>query len=542
MAVSNRCIGLMSAALALAVLVVCSGKDNPSGGGGETTGGTVTVDSTGGTTGGTGTVDTTGGTTGGTGTVDTTGGTTGGTGTVDTTGGTTGGDGEAKTYTLTAIVSPADGGWVALDPSKARYDDGTVVTLTATPKTGFEFTGWSGAILSKNSAVKINMNSNKEVTANFREILYTLTVTETPGGKATLSPNQASYRAGTQVTLTAVPDDGYFFGGWGATHDRVNPTVITVDGDHTYTASFVQGYKLNAYADDRIRGGVTLSPAQPANGYPPWSEVTATATANTGYRFAGWSGTSSSNGNIVKITINGNGDLKANFEPTVEYTLTLDVSPKSCGTVKLVSGAPHYHGTTAVVLAQPADGYGFAGWSGASTSTSASESIIMDGNKTLTANFARVYTLTTIADPPSYGTVRRNPDKKSYLEGTEVTLTPQENRDGDSTYLFVGWAGESSSPPNRSKTVIMDGDKTVTANFEQVYQLFINIKPDNSGTVSGSTANTYYRVGSKVTVTATPRANYTFIGWSGASTSTDATITITIQKGGNTVTANFERQ
>jgi len=512
----------MSAALALVVLVVCSGKDNPSSGGGGTTGGTVTGDSTG--TGGD--VDT----------IDVE---------VDTTGGeidTTGGDGQVKTYTLLTVVSPAEGGWVALNPSQLRYDSGTRVTVTATPKDGYAFIGWSGASTSTNRALLITMNANKELTANFQENLYAVTVEETPGGKVVRNPDQTNYSKGTQVTLTAVPDEGYFFAGWGPGQvNKNNPYIITVDGDYKYTANFVQGYKLNVSVDDDIRGTVSVNSAQPANGYPPWSSVTVTATPKTGYKFAGWSGASSSKNNILNVSMDGNISLKANFEPTVEYKLTLDVSPKSWGTVNLVSGAPHYHGTTAVVSAQPADGYGFVEWSGASTSTSATTSIIMDGNKTLTANFARVYTLTTLVDPPGYGTVRRSPDQKSYFEGTKVTLTPSGKSPDDSYYRFVGWEGEPSYP--QQPTITMDGNKTLTAKFERLCLLTINIKPDYSGTVSGSpAAKAYYSEGANVTLTATPNTGYKFVGWSGASTSTSDTVTITIVGGDNTLTANFEPQ
>ena len=66
---------------------------------------------------------------------------------------------------------------------------------------------------------------------------YTLNVSSTGRGDVTKSPNQDSYAAGTQVTLTAVPDTGKDFVEWsdGSTD---NPRVITMSKNWTLVASF----------------------------------------------------------------------------------------------------------------------------------------------------------------------------------------------------------------------------------------------------------------------------------------------------------------
>ncbi|MVT12139.1 pectate lyase family protein [Chitinophaga tropicalis] len=69
----------------------------------------------------------------------------------------------------------------------------------------------------------------------------------------------------------------------------------------------------------------------------------------------------------------------------VTYTLTTTASPAAGGTV---TGAGTYEsGTVVTVKATPATGYTFTGWSGAVTGTSASASVTMSGNKSVTANF-----------------------------------------------------------------------------------------------------------------------------------------------------------
>jgi uncharacterized repeat protein (TIGR02543 family) len=79
--------------------------------------------------------------------------------------------------TITAIFSPiqrtltinATNGSVVAYPSpiNGTYDDGTIVTLTATANTGYGFTNWSGDVSGTTNSITITMNGNQTVEANF---------------------------------------------------------------------------------------------------------------------------------------------------------------------------------------------------------------------------------------------------------------------------------------------------------------------------------------------------------------------------------------
>jgi hypothetical protein len=68
------------------------------------------------------------------------------------------------TYSLT---TSAMNGTITLNPAGGTYASGTVVTLTATPKSGYKFSNWSGSVSGTSNPTTITMNANKTVTANF---------------------------------------------------------------------------------------------------------------------------------------------------------------------------------------------------------------------------------------------------------------------------------------------------------------------------------------------------------------------------------------
>jgi uncharacterized repeat protein (TIGR02543 family) len=54
-----------------------------------------------------------------------------------------------------------------LNPAGSTYTEGTSVTITATPSTGYQFNNWSGSISGTANPVTTTVNSNISVTANF---------------------------------------------------------------------------------------------------------------------------------------------------------------------------------------------------------------------------------------------------------------------------------------------------------------------------------------------------------------------------------------
>jgi uncharacterized repeat protein (TIGR02543 family) len=426
-------------------------------------------------------------------------------------------NGPPKTYTLSTSAS---GGTIARSPSQSSYVDGTVVTLTATPSSGYVFSGWSGSVTGTSNPVTLTMNANKSVTALFTR-LYTLTVNASHGS-VSKSPSQSTYKSGTSVKLTATPASGYVFTGWsGSASGTTNPLTITMNGDKTITANFAPSYSLSVSAS---HGSIVKSPNQST--FVSGAKVTLTATADSGYIFTGWSGALSGTANPATLTMDGNKSVTANFARAYEIYLLDNTS----GTVVRSAPGPYAVGTVVTLTAVPKSGYVFNRWSVAGGySTDNPIFVTMDSDKSMSVSFSRLYTLTVAA---SHGTVLRSPNLTSYPSGTNVTLTATPA----SGYVFTGWTGSVTSSEN-PVTIAMDGAKSVTANFTAIHTLGVSAE---NGTVTKTPNQITYLDGAVVTLTATPATNYAFTGWTGTLTSQANPLALTMRKS-HVLTAHFSR-
>ncbi|NIM13446.1 MAG: PKD domain-containing protein [Candidatus Aminicenantes bacterium] len=104
-------------------------------------------------------------------------------------------------YTLT--VTTVGNGSVTLDPPGGTYPQGTVVTLTAVPDSGWQFDYWSGDLSGSANPTTITMNSDKNVTANFSEIG---TCTETVGNTTVFGSTSVS--ANRRAMPFTMPENG----------------------------------------------------------------------------------------------------------------------------------------------------------------------------------------------------------------------------------------------------------------------------------------------------------------------------------------------
>jgi uncharacterized repeat protein (TIGR02543 family) len=124
------------------------------------------------------------------------------------------------------------------------------------------FIDWSGDLSGSENPVKITMDANKNVTANFKRITYTLTINAV-NGSVLMDPDGGTYNSGALIFVTAEPDSGYVFNGWSGnlTGDQ-NPVLITMNQNKNITALFKQIINT-ANANDMFPRQTTLGANYP---------------------------------------------------------------------------------------------------------------------------------------------------------------------------------------------------------------------------------------------------------------------------------------
>ncbi|TVR75076.1 MAG: T9SS C-terminal target domain-containing protein [Marinilabiliales bacterium] len=205
----------------------------------------------------------------------------------------------------------AENGNVLVDPETDLFMGGETYTLTAVPDEGYVFTGWSGDITGTENPVDLFIFSDMDITANFAA-LYALSVTA-ENGSVTVDPEKEEYQDGETVTLTAVPDEGFFFEGWsGDAIGDDNPLQITMDANKDIVAVFAEipvTYILTVTSEN---GMVTIDPDQ--DEYLEGDTVILTAVADDGFIFTGWSGDADGEENPLEIIMDSDKNITANFD------------------------------------------------------------------------------------------------------------------------------------------------------------------------------------------------------------------------------------
>ncbi len=165
------------------------------------------------------------------------------------------GDGEES---VTLTVNSTNGGVVAVnnitisEKSVLTYEVGTVVSLNATPNSGYQFVRWIGDVYAVNnvraSETIITMSDHYSITADFDvlpPVQYTLNIIGPVHGSVT-TPGEGRfflYEEGTVVDLIAEPDSGYEFARWTGNVDTIanvnaSSTTITMHDDYYISSHF----------------------------------------------------------------------------------------------------------------------------------------------------------------------------------------------------------------------------------------------------------------------------------------------------------------
>ncbi len=454
------------------------------------------------------------------------------------------------------------------------FTSSSTITLTAGQTNGWTFNSWSSNVggdcaTPGGNACDLSGAGDHQITASFTgpaTTTSTLSVTydHTNGDGNVSGPESAppgsnidcgsmpagttctwSVLTGSTLTVFQTPHAGDVFTGWGGACSGTGAScTVQMSGDQSVSAawSHASATKLltvSVAGNGTVNGGGINCPSTCSATEPLNSSVTLTATPDDGYVFSTWGGACSGTSPTCTFTMTADTNVTATFVAAATLTVAVtgngNVSGGSgainCGSGATVCSANFAVNATVTLIATPALGATFAGWTGACGGTAITCTVSMSASKSVNANFlgGTAGTLLTVS-VSGLGTVTgggincgNGVFTCSANETANSTVTLTETPASGAT--FAGWGGACSGT-TPTCTVSMTSAMTVTATFTGGTALVsLSVSVSGKGTVTGggincgngaTTCSVSGGAGSSITLTATPASGASFTRWSGA--------------------------
>ena len=163
-----------------------------------------------------------------------------------------------------------------------------------------------------------NVTANHTIAATFELVTYTITVSANNDEYGSVS-GDGTYTVGTEISLTASPNDGYRFVSWNDGNTD-NPRTLIVTSDSTFVATFVRSqFAITAISSDHDGGSV-----MGGGTYSEGDTATLTATPSIGYCFISWSDGNTDNPRMVEVVQDST--FVAEFSATVHRAVDTTVT------------------------------------------------------------------------------------------------------------------------------------------------------------------------------------------------------------------------
>jgi uncharacterized repeat protein (TIGR02543 family) len=308
-------------------------------------------------------------------------------------------------YTLT--ISLVGNGLVEVDSQPyteaITVEEGTTLNLRAIADDGWLFSDWSGDLVSSDEYVSVVMDSNKDIEVTFTEIpQYTLTVQIEGSGSVTVDGDAytgpITAVQGTEFSLNAIANEGWQFDGWSNGIVSVNEAeTIALNSNITVVATFTEIPVVEYTLTISVVGSGSVDVNTETYSTPivveEGTELELRALSDIGWVFEGWTGDIDLTDEQVALTMDADKNITATFTQVPEYTLTINIEGN--GTVEVDGNVyenpiTYYEGEDVALNALANEGWQFDGWSGDITSISATETLSIIANTTLTATFTEV--------------------------------------------------------------------------------------------------------------------------------------------------------
>jgi hypothetical protein len=173
-----------------------------------------------------------------------------------------------RQFTLTVNKTGAGTGAVFNTPSGTTFDEGTVVSITATANPGSSFTGWSGACTGTAQPCAVTMSQNRTVTADFANsesfILslprsQTMTSVVDGGCTYTVSIDVTSFSLAVGATTAAGTMNSNVNVTGNSGSCQGNPFAVQSTGNLTVNGSSISGSLTHTGTNGTVDQTVTFS-------------------------------------------------------------------------------------------------------------------------------------------------------------------------------------------------------------------------------------------------------------------------------------------
>ncbi|MDP4292112.1 MAG: InlB B-repeat-containing protein, partial [Bacteroidota bacterium] len=457
-----------------------------------------------------------------------------------------------KQYTITAAAVTSDAGTVAVTGTgtgssffSAKYNYADNVLITATAAKGFEFINWTeaGKVISSNVDLSFNALSDRNLYANFRKSLYTITTNANPANGG-VTKGGGMFEDQTGIKVSATPAVGYTFESWsddGNTKFFSPDYSFTVSANRNLTANFkkLEQYFITTFVSPTDCGTITG-----AGGYYAGETATLIATPIKGYAFESWTedGNVVSNDATYAFVVDKNRSLTANFVKK-SFTLTASSNPLDAGIISgtgitigngtsTAKGFYSFGDTVTLTATTTNPEYTFICWSddGNTVSTNSVYTFAISKDHNLLANYVRAdqYYIATYVSPPAGG--KAVGGGGYYYLNTWATLTTEPNEG----YEFVNWTENGTPvldslgmPYGETYKFLVTKDRSLTANFKPIsYTISATTSPVGSATVIGNSPFVFtpvtgsgsgkYNYNDWVKLSVNPYKGFDFINWTEA--------------------------
>ena len=329
--------------------------------------------------------------------------------------------------TYPIATTATTGGSMSCTPNPVPYDQSA--SCTATPQTGFQFTGWTDDCAGTGACQFTNVTSARSVGATFAPITYAVATPAVTGGSVNCTPNPVAH--GHDTICVASPTMGYHFTHWSG--DCTGTASACMLSNVTGPRSMIGNFALNTYAigitPAAANGAVTCTPNPVTHG----QDASCTATPDAGYHFTGWTGDCTGTGACQFTNVTSTRSVSATFAPN---TYAISITPAAANGSVTCTPNPVTHGQDASCTATPDAGYHFTGWTGDCTGTGACQFTNVTSTRSVSATFAPNTYAISITPAAANGSVTCTPNPVTHGQDASCTATP------DAGYHFTGWSGD----------------------------------------------------------------------------------------------------